>query len=239
MGVAVIEKTFQLLETLAQSPAPLPLRDLASGTNLPKPTAYRLLQSLQQIGYVVRSEGGGEYLLGEKFRLLAATSNRNPIVEAARPLMRQLHEQFDETINLGQNRAGEVEYLDFLETNRPLRLVVQPNEGDPLYCTALGRAILSALPEEEVVTLLTEANLVPKTAKTVVDREKLAELVRKARRCGYAREDEETNEGVVCLAFSLAYLGFRHAAISVSIPTPRASTKRLEEIAKSFPTYRK
>ncbi len=66
MTVAVVEKIFLLLETLARADHALPLKQLAELTELPKPTAHRLLQTLQKLGYVVREGNSSDYLLGHR-----------------------------------------------------------------------------------------------------------------------------------------------------------------------------
>lgn len=236
MSVAVVEKAFALLEYLAEAGKPASLQEVTAASQLPKPTACRLLKSLQALGYVSRPAGSRAYLVGPRVSRLASVDPHADLKSVALPIMRRIHSEFNETVNLGILIEDRICYLEFIETTRPLRLVVRPNEGDPVHCTALGRAILSVLPKQEFEDRMAALRLEPRTAKTVTSREKLLALIQRARRVGYAREDEETNEGVVCLAFSLASFGHPEAAVSVSVPTPRAGARRIQKIIRSFPT---
>jgi DNA-binding IclR family transcriptional regulator len=236
MTVAVVEKIFLLLETLAQADQALPLKQLAELTELPKPTAHRLLQTLQKLGYVVRDGEGSNYLLGHRIQELARGPISLRIQDAARPLMQKLHKTVNETVNLGVREGLLIRYVDYIETDRPLRLIARPGQTDSLFSTALGRAILSALPDPEIGRVLAALPREVRAAQCIRPAQIQAAVVA-ARKRGWAEEQGETVQGVSCLAVSLADLGYPHAAVSVSVPTVRctdACRRAIEGIFTKF-----
>jgi IclR family transcriptional regulator, KDG regulon repressor len=236
MTVAVVEKIFLLLETLARADHALPLKQLAESTELPKPTAHRLLQTLQTLGYVVRDGDSTNYLLGHRIQELARGPIHQRIKEAAAPLMQKLHKALNETVNLGVREGLLIRYVDYLETSRPLRLIVRPGQTDPLFTTALGRAILSAHSDDEVqrsvADLRREAG-----GPNHIEGSKIQQVLATARKRGWAEEEEETVKGVSCLAISLRRLGYPNAAVSVSVPTVRCNKACLHTIETIFKEF--
>jgi DNA-binding IclR family transcriptional regulator len=235
MSVAVAEKIFLLLETLAQSDHALPLKQLAQSTGLPKPTTHRLLQTLQGRGYVTREGKSNHYLLGHRIQELARGPMQQQVKNAALPLMQKLHKTINETVNLGVREGSLVRYVDYLETTRSLRFFVRPGQTDPLFSTALGRAILSALSPDEVRDILAATSR--EDLASTIRPAKLTAMIADSRQRGWSEEHDETVQGVSCLGISLKRLGYPHAAVSVSIPTVRctdACRKTIETIFKRF-----
>jgi DNA-binding IclR family transcriptional regulator len=231
MTVAVVEKIFLLLETLAQARTPISLKEVAETTRLPKPTAYRLLRTLQTLGYVVRHGDDNHYALGHRIQMLATAPAHQKLKEAARPLMERLHRAVNETVNLGVREGDMVRYIDYIETTRALRMVVRPGQSDSLFSTALGRAILSAVPEAEAAEVLKANQL--KSIRPA----SMRALLQLAREDGWAEEREETTIGVGCIAIPLHVLGHADAAVSVSLPIARfdrTCRRTVETIFREF-----
>ena len=221
-----MHKTFGLLEYLAAEAKPVSLQAITEAVGLSKPTAYRLLQSLQQLGYVARPSGSRDYLIGPRANRLAAADPYAELKSAARPLLRRLHEALNETVNLAVLSSNQVVYLDFIETTQPLRFIVVPNQSDPYYCTALGRVIAAQLDDLRLEQLLGKTQLRSFTPQTVKSIPELKRRIEKARQTGIAEVIEESVPGVCCLAASLAGLGFSEAAISVAVPVLRLNAQR-------------
>ncbi len=227
-----MDKAFGLLEYLASSARPVSLQEVTEAVKLPKPTAYRLLRVLQDRGYVSRPTGSRDYLIGARAALLAAVDPHSELKAHARPLLRRLHEELNETINLGVLSGTQVLYLDFIETTQQLRFIVSPGQSDPWYCTALGRAAASELDERDRDKLVAATRFQSLTPHTTKNRAELLRRIENVRTKGYAEEIEESVEGVCCLAVGLAPLGFPGAAISVAVPKQRLGAKRRTEIIR-------
>jgi DNA-binding IclR family transcriptional regulator len=232
--IAVVEKTFSVLEALARLGEPVALVRLSAEVALPKPTAYRILQSLVNLGYVAQEEGTGHYFTTDRLRGLAARDPHFSLKEMARPTIERLHERFNETVNLGVLDGTDVIYLLVKETTQPLRWVVRPGRSDPYYCTALGRAIAAFLPLARLEALLTRTQLKPVGTQTVSDEASLRKILAETRRRGWASEEEEAEAGVACLAMPLAPLAAGEAAISLSIPLSRFTKTLRDEVIEEF-----
>lgn len=227
----VVEKTFRVLETLAELARPASLGELTALVNLPKPTVYRLLHALKECGYVEDTEGSGVYVLSGKLERLVRGGHSEELNALAQPHMESLYARFNETVNLGVRERNQVRYVRVLETTQPLRWIVQPGETDCLFTTALGKAILSATPDSERKSLLSRAGSVRNhpTARQV-----LADELEAVARCGWAVDREDSAEGVVCMAFSLKDFGFPDAAISLAIPAVRCDAELQQRIVNEF-----
>jgi DNA-binding IclR family transcriptional regulator len=229
-----ISKIFGLLEFLAADPRPVSLQTISEAVKLSKPTAYRLLQALHQLGYVSRPSHSRDYLIGPRVARLASADPYATLKSTARPLLRRLHETLNETVNLGVLSHEQVLYLDFLETTQPLRYIVIPGQSDPYYCTALGRAIVAQLDEPQRERLLAKTRLRAHTPHTVKSLPELRKRIIRARETGIAEENEESVSGVCCLAVSLAGLGFPEAAISIAVPKQRFTARRKTLLAQTL-----
>lgn len=227
-----MDKIFGLLEFLAGELQPASLQTITEAVKLSKPTAYRLLQSLQQLGYVTRPPNSRDYQIGPRAARLAAADSYAELKSIARPILRRLHEALNETVNLGVLSGGQVVYLDILETTQSLRFIVTPGQSDPFYCTALGRAIAAQWDEEQLERMLAKIHLQAFTPQTVKSLPELRRRIAKARETGIAEETGESVAGVCCMASSLASLGFPQAAISIAVPVQRLTPHRKALLAE-------
>ncbi len=234
INISSVEKAFLLLEFLAAKGKPATLQELTDAVKLAKPTAYRLLQTLHELGYVSRPSGSRSYLVGPRTQRLTSLDPQIDLKSRAQPLLRKLHEEFNETVNLASLSDGQVRYLDYLETTQALRYIVTPGQSDPWFCTALGRAAASQLSDKALSRLIANTQLQPITPETVRTRNDLLQRVKKVRSDGYAQENEESIQGVSCLAVGLAPLGFPESAISISMPSHRLTAKKKAAIIKLF-----
>jgi len=238
MESTTVIKALGLLEALATTGHGKSLAELAIELHLPKPTAHRLLKTLSATGYVEKS-CAGVYHPGPALERLAAKDADETLRATAGPMLRELHEETRETVNLGVLRHAEVIYLQVLESPQPLRRVVIANSADPFYCTALGRAIVAHLPPRQIDFLLSTARLQKRTPSTVVDAKRLRDIFQEICRAGYSIEVDQTDVGVTCLAAPIFDVRGVQAAISLSVPSSRidkAQTdkwlKRVRHIAK-------
>ncbi len=217
----LVNKVFLILETLAAEREPLPMFQIAERTGIPRPTVHRLLNHLQELGYVGVDERFNRWFPGLRLTQLQPRGDYEALKQAALPKMRQLYEQFDETVNLGVLTGGRIYYLLSLETSKALRWVVHPHQTDTFHSTALGRAIAAHLPPAEREALLSAEKLVQHTDKTVTKITDLRKLLEHTRAQGWAREDGENDYDVLCLGVPLLSDGYPLGAISISLPRIR------------------
>jgi IclR family acetate operon transcriptional repressor len=92
----------------------------------------------------------------------------------------------------------------------------------PLHCTAIGKAILGALDEEQVREVVADAGLPARTRNTITDPDALRGELDAVRGQGYAVDDEENEEGIRCLGMALLRDGVPGGGLSISTyTTPR------------------
>jgi DNA-binding IclR family transcriptional regulator len=105
----------------------------------------------------------------------------------------------------------------------------------PLYCSAVGKAILAEMTDEEVKYIWNNSMIEKKTEHTITTLSKLMEDLKEVRTKGYALDNEENELGVRCIAACVRnHQGLPNNAFSISAPTVRMSNDRIEELAKEI-----
>jgi IclR family KDG regulon transcriptional repressor len=200
-----------------------------------KSTASRLLATMESGGYVARNDVTSKYSLGMRVVELAKTKlDQLDLRTYARPFLEELVRKTEETAHLAIMDQGSIVYIDKVDT--PHILIMRSRIGYRIspHCTALGKAILSALPEPRRDAILQEEGLERFTPNTITDPLMFREHLRKVRTQGFAVDDEEHEEGIRCAAAVVRdHTGGVAGAISVSGPAVRVSRQRVEEIGIS------
>jgi IclR family acetate operon transcriptional repressor len=230
--VQPVFKALQVLRCLGDERRELALSEICYRVDLPKTTVFRYLQTLCACGFVTHDADTDLYRIGLRVWALGQ-SLQEPlrIRELALPPMRALRDRFNETVNLGVLDGPEVVYLEIIESRRSLRMQAQLGGRDPVYSTALGKAVLAFKPEEQWAAHL-PADLAPRTGRTVLSLAKLRQDLALARERGYALDDEENEEGARCIAAPvLNTKGQPIAAISLSAPVTRMGDRLLPKAA--------
>ena len=233
-GVAVLVKAFNVLEVMAELGDPVPLRQIARATALPKGTLFRILQTLCALGYVNQIAESNFYYLTSQITYLGRNARQEDLKLLALPLMRTLHAKFNETVNLGVLEGVFVYYVAVLEAQRPLAWRVPAGTRDMYYSTALGRAIVGHLRPEVTAAMIERTNLRARTSHTVGSRDQLAAILEATRAAGVAFDKEENDDGVVCIGVPLFLDGRVIAALSVSVPSTRYTDALGEELRQAM-----
>jgi IclR family transcriptional regulator, acetate operon repressor len=229
--VGVLVKAMDVLDALADE-SPLTVAELVARTGVSKPAAYRIVQTMERRAYLVREADRGRYSLGPALYGLGrvARSSTN-LVRAARPAMETLSAEFDETVNLGVLSSGDVIYVDTIDSDQHLRTSVPIAHRDSVYSTALGKAMLAALPDDSLESYLADFAPARRTINTKVTRSAFVDDLEVTRARGYSLDDEENEIGSRCVASAIIGDGSQPvAAMSVSAPTSRATYDVLDRI---------
>ncbi len=223
-----VQKAFRILELLGEKQPARPA-ELIQQMKISRSNLYRLLTTLQKIGYVERT-GDSRYRLSFKMFMLGSTvSSNNLLSDIAPPYMAQLAEISQENINLAILFEKKVLYIKKIESPHYLKLDQPIGRTDPLHCTTLGKALLSGLADEELKVFLKTIKLIPYTKKTITDREALVRVIRSVRRKGYATDLEELSEGIHCIGAPIRdHTNEVIAAMSISAPAVRLTIKKME-----------
>lgn len=232
MAVKSADRTIEVLEVLARSPAPLSLGDLHNQLGYPKSSLYMLLQTLVARRWVETDARGGLYQVGVR-ALLAGTSylDRDPVVRVAAPILDELRAEVNETIHLARLDGGNIIYLASRESQHQLRTVSRVGRRLPAYTTALGRAILANRTDGTELVPERPEVLSP---KGLTDRADILAELEQARTRGYAGENEQTNPGLGCRAVALTYNDPVTDALSCSVPLARLDAAHSEHIVDTL-----
>jgi len=200
-----VTRVLQILDALSTADNPMSLAELSRRLGTPKSSLAALLRGLVDTNFVALSEGS--YRLGPSaFGLgsaLVEARRRLQTSDIIRDAMRDLNARSGETVLfavLNHDGAPTMTYVDMVESRSAIRFAVAVGDRRPLFSTSGGRALLSAMTDEEVSRYLKKAKLDKLTPQTVTDRGKLLELVRQARVERVARTIGETEEGVSGIA---------------------------------------
>jgi DNA-binding IclR family transcriptional regulator len=234
MSVGVVKKLFTVLEALADEGGPTSLARLSGQTRISKPTLYRLLQTMCELGYATQDSIRGRYVRTAKLWMLGRNGESEALQHRARPIMEALHKRFNETINLGVLNGLNVRYMIAIESTQALRHMTQPNDDDLYYSTAVGRAIAAFLSEEDQSAMLSQTKLKAFTKHTVRTIKDLRKSLDEIRARGWAMDDEETEAGVACFAVPILQQDEAVAGISLSMPKVRLTPKLQKEIVSAL-----
>ncbi len=203
------------------------ISEIADELDVHHSTALRLLHTLRRQGFVHLQEDGRYRLGSATFRLANQALERLDVRDLARPNMEQLSQVSGETVHLGLLEGKRVVYIEKVEARHPVRMYSRIGAIAPLHCTGLAKALLMCLEPKQLANVLEGHDFRPLTDRTHRSVEDLmADLDRSAAR-GFARDDEEHEAGIHCIAAPVLNAdGKPAAAISISAPisrVPRAS----------------
>lgn len=229
------ERIFGVLETLAET-GPMGLMDLSTRLALHKSTVHRLLLSLSCMGYVSQDPSGKYTLTLKIVELSEKVKSRMDIVSIVHPLIVRLANNCRETVHFVQRTGTEVFYLDKVEPMNPqdsaIRMASQVGLTRPMYCSAVGKAILAELKEEEVEYIWNSSIIEMKTEYTITALSELKKELVEIRRNGFALDNEENELGVRCIAVCIRDLqGNPNNAFSISTPAFRMTDDRMKQLA--------
>jgi DNA-binding IclR family transcriptional regulator len=233
--VQALDRAFAVLDLLAESDTPLGLAQVASSLQLHKSTAHRFLMVLEHHRMVERI-GDGKFRLGLRlFDLGSRAIEQHDLRDRAKPYLRRLVSETEETAHLCIFEQARVIYIDKIEPARSVRMITRIGASNPMYCTSVGKAILASLPEERINDILRSTRFERFTHRTLTSVDALRTEIEKTRRRGYAVDDEELEEGLRCIAVPvLDAQKMPVAAVSVSGPTFRLTSQKLPSIANNL-----
>lgn len=196
-GNRAVEDVLRILEWISRHTDQHSVRRIAEDLGMSKTTVHRFLDILLSSGWFSRSSGDEQFSFGPKAMLFgAAALSESELRQVARPFLQQLRDETGESVFLGVRYEDEVIYVDRVETGSPVRYTERIGSRRPLHSTAAGKAILSALSDEELHTVVSRLTLAPYTPRTVTDGPALLEEILSTRHQGYALADEENRVGI-------------------------------------------
>ena len=221
--IQVIERMFALIEVLASREEPMQLKEISERTGLHPSTTHRILNDLA-IGRFVDRPEAGSYRLGMRLLELGnLVKGRLSVRDAALAPMRDLHKQIQQPVNLSMRQGDEIVYIERAYSERSGMQVVRAIGGHaPLHLTSTGKLFLAADDPQRVRAYATRTGLAGHTRNSITQLPVLERELSKARQYGIARDNEELELGVRCMAAGIYDDQNRLVAgLSISAPADR------------------
>lgn len=223
-----VGKALLLLEAFDGFAASIGVTELARRAEIPKSTAYRLLNVLAVCGYVERDDD--RYRLSRKlFEMgnLVAYCWPSSLRDVAMPYLGDLYARTKETVHLAVSDDGDVVYLEKLYGHHTVNSPSRIGARVPLHCTGLGKAMLAFASSDD---FLSPREFTRFTPTTIASEEDLRAELGRIAHDGIAFDREESRQGVACVAAPVLLSGRAIAAVSVCGPTERFRPERAAEL---------
>ncbi|HYI51573.1 MAG TPA: IclR family transcriptional regulator [Microbacterium sp.] len=219
--VPAAEQTLRILSFLARQRGPVAARTIATQLGVPRSSVYHLLTTLEGHGFVVHLRAERRWGLGTAaFELAGGYARQQPLARLGRPLVAALADRTGESAHLAVMTGRDVLYI--VEERAPRRpaLVTDVGVRLPAHLTATGRAMLAALPREQVRALYPDAaSFADRTGRGPARPGELRDLLRGVRADGFATEDGEVTLGLRSVGVAvLDHAGWPVAAIALTYP---------------------
>lgn len=209
-----VDRALQLLEIVAEHPEGVVAKELEESLELNKVTVHRLLATLENRGFIERIGNG--YTMGIKVVELSSMKLNNVELKTeATPYLRKLVRELGLPVQMAILEGQEAVFIDKVESLTSLRMYSQIGKRIPVYSSGVGKALLLRKTDEEILNLLSKVEFIQFTSKTLTSAEAVLEEIKRARITGYTVDNEEHEEGIICVAAPIYdYRGEIIAAIS-------------------------
>lgn len=229
-GVQSVERSYTLLELIAEAGGEISLSKLAAASGLPLATVHRLARTLAAGGYV-RHLASRRYALGPRLIQLGEASSRI-LGSLGAPNLARLADKTGESANMAIFDRDGVVYVAQSPSRHSMRMFTEVGRRVEAHCTGVGKVLLAQMRPEVVRATVTRTGMPAHTRHTITDPDALEAELAKIRKQGYAVDNEEQEIGVRCIAVSVP--GDSMTAISVSGPTGRVTLEAIEAISRTL-----
>ncbi|GHB58106.1 MULTISPECIES: IclR family transcriptional regulator [Streptomyces] len=231
--ITSVQRAFRLLEAVSAHQNGAPAKQLARETGLPLATAYHLLRTLVHDGYLRKLDDGG-FVLGDKLQMMQSTGRGQALLSRVRPTLAALRDELTTAAYLTFYEEGEIRVAEIVDGPRAPRVDLWVGFEDAGHATALGKAVLRELDEENRKDYLSRHHLADLTPRTITSRPELLRRLDTSPVAPAVTDLEEYALGTVCVAVPV-YSGDILGSLGVSMPVDRLS--RLPDIrARLIPT---
>lgn len=205
------------------------LADLAAHLGQSKATVFRVLHTLEQFGYLAKDPATGRHVPGLRLHALGSAAVRHEQLRwQALPPLQDLAESTGETVHVGILHDGSVVTVQIVDGTHAVRMHSSVGKRSPVHASALGKVLMAYLPDAEVDSVIAAQGMPRFTERTLVTSEALREALHRVRLRGYARDEEEIEEGLSCLAAPITdHAGRPTAALAISAPASRMDPERV------------
>lgn len=224
-----VAKAFKLLSRIVSDGGKSSLTEITAPLKIPLPTAHRIAETLIRQGYLVRSRRG-HYHAGPELRILHPNLSIAEVASGiARPLLAKLARKYKCTAHLGVLEGGMVTYL-VKAGNTETELFTREKMQLEAYCSAIGKILLAAEPEQDLEAYLENGPFVSLTANTLVAPDLLRSEIEAVSDNGIAIDNREVSEDLFCIAVPVTDQDGRiFAAISLSFHQAEITSQKIDK----------
>ncbi|MGX7894575.1 IclR family transcriptional regulator [Tsuneonella sp. HG222] len=221
-------RTLDIIEYVVAHPRPLVAQEISTALGIPVSSLSYLLSTLVERDYLVRE--GRRYSPGpglERLQLHGATYS---LADRAAPMVRTLRQQLNETTSFFVRAGWEIEALVTESSEQALRYAVPTGNRLPMHALAGGKALLAALPDDELGRYFAETRREAFTPATITSEKALRGEIAAIRATGFAQTDEEFSLGIFGIGRIVTIGGEPAGSLSVAIPKVRCSDALLQRV---------
>jgi DNA-binding IclR family transcriptional regulator len=224
-------RALKVLEALGTGSRPMSVKDVASAIGADRSTAYRMLMTLLEAGYVIRDSSTKNYQLGYKLLSLATSLlSDNEKSEQILAALRNLSDKTGETVHYCVLDRDACVLVYRAKGTQLVSVDFQVGDRSPLHCTSIGKVML-AYQDARMVEEVISRGLPRVATNTITDPDLFRAELQKVRRQGFAFDDLEFHDDMRCVAVPIFEdTGVVEAGISLSGPSSRYTLTRLEEL---------
>ena len=232
-AIQSLDRGLAILEAVAASPAPVPLKQLTSLIGIDRSSVFRLANTLRQRRFLANPKGSKDYILGPTAWRLSRRYGRTVLGTFFHHYLQDLSARLGETSHFAVREGVEVFFIDHhIPAGQVVSVAGQTGEFAPLHCTAHGKALLADCDLPALRELLGRAPLRVYTRTTVRSVTRLAQVCMQVRVEGYALDEGEYLEEVRCVAAPIRDpQGEIVASVGISSPLTRLHTRGVARAA--------
>ena len=229
-----LDRGLAILEAVAASSAPVPLRQLTDLIGIDRSSVFRLANTLRQRRFLANPQGSNDYILGPTAWRLSRRYSRSSLGTFLHPWLEELTTKLGETSHFAVREGAQAFFVDHhLPKGQVVSVAGQTGEFAPLHCTAHGKALLADCDRKDLQSLLGSAPLRKYTRNTTTSLAGLARVCQRARSDGFALDDGEYIEEVRCVAAPIRDAhGEIVASVGISSPVTRLRKPLMGRAAK-------
>lgn len=201
------------------------LTEVATALQIPKSSLFPLIHTLEERKYIQLNKSSGQYTMGIRSYLLGAHFPEERGLTLVSRVMQTVAEACQETCQLGILDGEDILYIEKVDSPQAIRMISHVGKRLPANTAAIGKALLSGLPDDAVRGLYSQG-LPRLTEHTITEMDALLAQLRCVRQEGLAWEQEESTHQLQCWAAPLRRQGVVFAAISVSVPMFRCTPEK-------------
>ena len=224
-------KALRMLEAVSASARPISVAEAAEAVAVDKATAYRMLMTLVEAGYVIRDELAKRYRLS--YKVVSLSRNllaENEVSALIHQTLAQLSAVTHETLHYSVLDGDETVLVQRVKGTQLVTIDFQIGDRSKLYCTSIGKALL-AFQDVRFIEHIIAAGLPARASNTLTEPDAFRQALHRIRAQGYALDDHEFSDNMRCIAVPVfERRGRVHGGISISGPDSRFTLEKLEAL---------